>query len=109
MMKKLISIIALAAVLFCGLSCSKDNSVPEIELKSVSATSFDAAGGFGTAVVETGGLKLTAESSAPDWLRVSVAGSSVLFCSMCSHILVIQSALRMLPSMLKAAIPSAFQ
>lgn len=30
MMKKLISIIALAAVLFCGLSCSKDNSVPEI-------------------------------------------------------------------------------
>lgn len=78
-MKKLISIIALAAVLFCGLSCSKDNSVPEIELKSVSATSFDAAGGFGTAVVETGGLKLTAGSSAPDWLRVSVAGSSVLF------------------------------
>ena len=35
-MKKLISIIALAAVLFCGLSCSKDNSVPEIELKSCS-------------------------------------------------------------------------
>ena len=79
MMRKIISVIALAAALFCGLSCSKDNSVPEIELKSVSATSFDAAGGFGTAVVEAGGLELTAESSAPEWLRVSVAGSSVLF------------------------------
>lgn len=43
MMRKIISVIALAAALFCGLSCSKDNSVPEIELKSVSATSFDAA------------------------------------------------------------------
>lgn len=106
-MKKLISIIALAAVLFCGLSCSKDNSVPEIELKSVSATSFDAAGGFGTAVVETGGLKLTAESSAPDWLRVSVAGSSVLFNVFL--ILVIRSVLRTLQSMLKAAIPSVSQ
>lgn len=78
-MRKFISVIALAAALFCGLSCSKDNSVPEIELKSVSATSFDAAGGFGTAVVEAGGLELKAESSAPEWLRVSVAGSSVLF------------------------------
>lgn len=79
MMRKLISIIALAAVLFCGLSCSKDNSVTEIELKSVSPVSFDAEGGFGTAVVEAGGLALKAESSAPDWLRVNVAGSSVLF------------------------------
>lgn len=109
-MRKLISIIALAAVLFCGLSCSKDNSVPEIELKSVSATSFDAAGGFGTAVVETGGLKLTAGSSAPDWLRVSVAGSPVRqSSSMCSLILVTQSVLQILRSMLKAAIPSASQ
>lgn len=79
MLRKLISIIALAAVLFCGLSCGQDDSVTEIELKSVSATSFDAAGGFGTAEVEAGGLELKAESSAPEWLRVSVAGSSVLF------------------------------
>lgn len=65
--------------MFCGLSCSKDNSVTEIELKSVSPVSFNAEGGFGTAVVEAGGLALKAESSAPDWLRVNVAGSSVLF------------------------------
>lgn len=84
-MKRIFHIFAaIVATTVAVSSCNKDESKAVLELKSVTATEFTSDGGLGTALFECGGAVLNATSSAPDWLRVSVANSAVLF-SVFSH------------------------
>ncbi len=79
-MKRIFHIFTVAAVaLIAASSCNKEEAQAVLELKSVTATEFTSEGGLGTAQFECGGASLTATSSNPDWLRVSVANSAVLF------------------------------
>jgi hypothetical protein len=76
-MKRTLVLMALLPLLLMGVSCSK-NSVPEaLVLKSVSSETFTCNGGVGTIEVNRDDVQV--ESSEPQWLKVQVFESVVLF------------------------------
>lgn len=68
-----------ALLLLLAVSCSKEKGSAVFSIKSISQTEFDCSGGFGAAEIETSGATISASSSAPEWLRVSVADEKVLY------------------------------
>ena len=78
MKQHVFSALVLAAILFAAGACNKVQDESILQLKSISETSFTSEGGLGSAEIEAN-VPFAAESSAPEWLRVSTAKSSVLF------------------------------
>ncbi len=78
MKQRVFSALVLAAIFFAAGACTKVQDASILQLKSISATSFSSEGGLGSAEIEAN-VPFAAESSAPEWLRVSTAKSSVLF------------------------------
>lgn len=72
-MKKFLLFVMMGALGFSA--CTKDgdgDSVTSITLGTPSKTAFDYKGGLGSVEVYAGNKTVTAESSAPDWCRVTV-------------------------------------
>jgi len=63
--------------LLLGGACSKQTPPEALELKSVSAETFTSNGGVGT--IEVNRKDVQVESTQPDWLKVSVFESTILF------------------------------
>ncbi|MDE6779299.1 MAG: hypothetical protein K2J51_07535 [Alistipes sp.] len=74
-------LLSVACLSVCALlfGCEKDDTPAEVRLKSITQDTFTYRGGLGSAVVETGGATVSATSSEPDWCRVQVLESTVLF------------------------------
>ncbi len=76
-MKRTIFLVTVLSFLLMGGACSKQSSPEALELKSVSAETFTSNGGVGT--IEVNRKDVQAESTQPDWLKVSVFESTILF------------------------------
>ena len=76
-MKRTIFLMTILSFLLLGGACSKQTSPEALELKSVSAETFTSNGGVGT--IEVNRKDVQVESTQPDWLKVSVFESTILF------------------------------
>jgi len=76
-MKRTIFLMTVLSFLLMGGACSKQTSPEALELKSVSAETFTSNGGVGT--IEVNRKDIQVESTQPDWLKVSVFESTILF------------------------------
>lgn len=76
-MKRTIFLMTILSFLLLGGACSKQTSPESLELKSVSAETFTSNGGVGT--IEVNRKDIQVESTQPDWLKVSVFESTILF------------------------------
>jgi len=76
-MKRTIFLMTVLSFLLMGGACSKQTSPEALELKSVSAETFTSNGGVGT--IEVNRKDVQVESTQPDWLKVSVFESTILF------------------------------
>lgn len=76
-MKRTIFLVTVLSFLLMGGACSKQSSPEALELKSVSAETFTSNGGVGT--IEVNRKDIQVESTQPDWLKVSVFESTILF------------------------------
>ena len=76
-MNRTIFLVTVLSFLLMGGACSKQSSPEALELKSVSAETFTSNGGVGT--IEVNRKDIQVESTQPDWLKVSVFESTILF------------------------------
>lgn len=76
-MKRTIFLVTVLSFLLMGGACSKQSSPEALELKSVSAETFTSNGGVGT--IEVNRKDIQVESTQPEWLKVSVFESTILF------------------------------
>jgi len=76
-MKRTIFLMTVLSFLLLGGACSKQTPPEALELKSVSAETFTSNGGVGT--IEVNRKDVQVESTQPDWLKVSVFESTILF------------------------------
>ena len=76
-MKRTIILMAALSFLLMGGACTKQSSPAALDLKSVSSETFTSDGGVGT--IEVNRKDVQVESTQPDWLKVSVFESTILF------------------------------
>lgn len=75
----LFSALLLLVILFMQGCNKKEDTITKITLQSITEDTFTYKGGLGSIVAESGGAVITATSSNPDWCRVQVLESTVLF------------------------------
>ena len=76
-MKRTHLLMTILSLILLGWSCSKTSAPEQLKLVSVSAETFSSAGGVGT--IEVNRKDVQVESSAPEWLKVQVFESTILF------------------------------
>ncbi len=72
-------LMCLLSLLVMATGCKEEDGLTAVQLVSITSETFTYKGGLGSAVVNTDGQAVVAESSDPEWCRVQVMENTVLF------------------------------